>query len=318
MDISRKVRIAYNGSGLTSGEMDVRDLAPALLAFASLVNKANEVIGGERPVKVLLNQDSIRKGSFDVTMLLDMDILDQARMLVGMANENGLTELLIVLGWGANVKSLAEPVVSGVFHLIKAMSGRNAKSIEYRADGNVNVALEDNSVIVTDGGTLNVYLNVDARKYIEQVVKPVTSDGIDSFELRNPDRPEEKEAVLSIMKENVSSFAAPDTTPSQEETFPEQEMVVRIVSASLQANYAWRLSNGETTFQAPITDEQFLKDLAARKYTFGAGDMLHVKYIMKQSITGKGNISVERTITKVIKVIPKPAQLTLPLNEKTE
>lgn len=318
MDISRKVRIAYNGPGLSSGEMDVRDLAPALLAFASLVNKANEVIGGEHPVKVLLNQDSIQKGSFDVTMLLDMNVLDQARLLVGMAKDNGLMELLLVLGWCADVKSVAEPVVSGVFHLIKAMAGRNATSINHREDGNVNVVLEDNSVIVTDGGTLNVYLNVEARKYIEAVVKPVTSDGIESFELRNPEKPEEKEPVLTIRKENISSFAAPEVTPSQEETFPEQEMVVRIISASLQPNYAWRFSNGETTFQAPITDEQFLKDLADRKYMFGAGDMLHVKYIMKQSITGKGNISLERTITKVIKVIPKPTQLALPLNDKTE
>lgn len=113
--MSRKVRIAYNGPALSNGEMDVRDLAPALLAFADLVNKANTIIGGEHAVKVLLNQDSIQKGSFDVTMLLDMNVLDQARLLVGVANDNGLSELLTVLGWGETVVGATVPVVAGIF-----------------------------------------------------------------------------------------------------------------------------------------------------------------------------------------------------------
>lgn len=316
MLMSRKARIAYTGPALSNGEMDVRDLAPALLAFADLVNKANTVIGGEHAVKVLLNQDSIQKGSFEVTMLLDMNVLDQARMLVGVANDNGLTELLTVLGWGETLVGTTVPVITGIFQFAKAMAGSTPESVENREDGYVNVNLSNNTVIVTDGSTLNLYLNADARKDLEQVTKPVDGTKIDSFELRDPDQPQVKDPIVSISSKDLPSFKAPDNVPVQEETFPEQEMVMKIVTLALKPEYTWRLSDGETTFTALIKDNEFLEKVNNRGYTFGAGDMLHVKYIIKQSITGKGNISVERTITKVIKVIPKPTQLSLPFGKQ--
>jgi hypothetical protein len=313
--MSRKVRIAYNGPALSNGEMDVRDLAPALLAFADLVNKANTIIGGEHAVKVLLNQDSIQKGSFDVTMLLDMNVLDQARLLVGVANDNGLSELLTVLGWGETVVGATVPVVAGIFQLVQAMAGSEPTSIQHRDDGYVGITLANNTVIVTGESTLNLYLNVDARKDLEQVTKPVDGNKINSFELRNPDKPDVREAIVSITSKDLPSFKSPDIVPVQEETFPEQEMVMKIVTLALKPDYAWRLSDGESTFTAVIEDKEFLKKVNNRSYIFGAGDMLHVKYVMKQSITGKGNISVERTITKVIKVIPKPTQIPLPFGK---
>ncbi len=313
--MSRKVRIAYNGPALSNGEMDVRDLAPALLAFADLVNKANTIIGGEHAVKVLLNQDSIQKGSFDVTMLLDMNVLDQARLLVGVANDNGLSELLTVLGWGETVVGATVPVVAGIFQLVQAMAGSEPTCIQHRDDGYVGITLANNTVIVTGESTLNLYLNVDARKDLEQVTKPVDGNKINSFELRNPDKPDVREAIVSITSKDLPSFKSPDIVPVQEETFPEQEMVMKIVTLALKPDYAWRLSDGESTFTAVIEDKEFLKKVNNRSYIFGAGDMLHVKYVMKQSITGKGNISVERTITKVIKVIPKPTQIPLPFGK---
>lgn len=70
MAISRKARIAYNGPAIENGEMDVRDLAPALIAFADLVESVNNVLKGEQKIKVMLNQDSLQRGSFDITFIL--------------------------------------------------------------------------------------------------------------------------------------------------------------------------------------------------------------------------------------------------------
>lgn len=62
----QKARIAYAGPALTDGEMDVRELAPALIAFAEFVSNAGKAIGCERNIKVMLNQDSLNKGYFEV------------------------------------------------------------------------------------------------------------------------------------------------------------------------------------------------------------------------------------------------------------
>lgn len=52
----KKARIAYAGPALTDGEMDVRELAPALIAFAEFISNAGKAIGCEQNIKVMLNQ----------------------------------------------------------------------------------------------------------------------------------------------------------------------------------------------------------------------------------------------------------------------
>lgn len=96
----KKARIAYAGPALEQGEMSVRELAPALLAFAHLVENSYRAIGGKDSVKVLLNQDSLRKGSFDITFLLNLDLLQQVKLFVASSKDVGLDDLMTVLGWG--------------------------------------------------------------------------------------------------------------------------------------------------------------------------------------------------------------------------
>lgn len=72
MSDTAKARIAYVGTALENGEMEIRELVPALLAFSDLIENANRVLGGDRKIKVMLNQDSLKRGSFDITFLLDI------------------------------------------------------------------------------------------------------------------------------------------------------------------------------------------------------------------------------------------------------
>ena len=86
----RKARIAYAGPALEDGTMDVRELAPALIAFADLVKYASRAINLDKNIKVMLNQDSLKKGSFDITFLLDTSLLDQAKLFMQGAADTGL------------------------------------------------------------------------------------------------------------------------------------------------------------------------------------------------------------------------------------
>ena len=121
-----KARIAYTGPALDQGVMDVRDLAPSLLAFADLVNDVNKAIGGEQKIQVLLNQDSLQRGSFDITTILQCSILEQAKLFMSMADENGLTAVMDILGWGSQAAGTA----GGIFSLIKWIRGRKIKDAE--------------------------------------------------------------------------------------------------------------------------------------------------------------------------------------------
>lgn len=304
---SAKARIAYTGPALVDGAMDVRELAPSLLAFADLIEKANEAIGGEQKIQVLLNQDSFQKGSFDITTILQCSLLEQAKLFVSSADENGLSDLMTVLGWGGVTGGT---IVAGIFSLLKRIRGRKIKKAESK-ENKVILQLEDSEIIVTTENTMKVFVHADCRKAIEQVMKPLEKRGIDSFELRNPDTPDDKHALEEIQKEEQAYFKVPPIAKHEEvERLPEQEMTVKITSITFEKNYKWRLTDGNNTFWAKIEDTDFLDKVEKGLFSFTNGDMLRIRYYIQQTVQND-TLSSEYVVTKVLELKKRPEQIEL-------
>ena len=64
-----KFSIAYDGPALHDGAMDVRDLAPALLAVGQLFDAANNILNSDH-TKVSVNVTATGDGSFEVFLEL--------------------------------------------------------------------------------------------------------------------------------------------------------------------------------------------------------------------------------------------------------
>ena len=308
-----KARIAYTGPALDQGVMDVRDLAPSLLAFADLVNDVNKAIGGEQKIQVLLNQDSLQRGSFDITTILQCSILEQAKLFMSMADENGLTAVMDILGWGAQGAGTA----GGIFSLIKWIRGRKIKDAESKENKFI-LHLDEGEVIVTTNNIMKVYLNADCRRSIEKVLTPLHSEGIESFELRNPDCPQNKEAIESIAKADAHYFKAPPVESiEQEENLPEQEITVKITSITFEKGNKWRLTDGNNTFWAKIEDEEFLSKVEQGNISFTNGDMLRIRYYIRQK-TKDDSLSSEYIVTKVLELKKRPEQIKLDFDIKID
>ena len=311
MNNAIKARIAYNGPALSNGEMDVRSLAPALIAFADLVDNANRVIGGENRIRVLLNEDSIQKGSFDITFLFETGLMQQARLFVGLAEQTGLAALMEVLGWGVT----GVTVVGGIFSLIKHVRSRKLSGIRQIENNKAEISLEDGEKIITTENTLKVFLDVNCRVSIEKIIEPVTKEGIDSFELRDPDNVKDKQPLEIVTKKETEDFIAPpaasvvDEEPIQSE---EQELLVKISLISFEQG-KWKLTDGNNTFWARIDDEAFCKQVEKGELSFANGDMLRVRYYIKQSIKS-GNLYSEYIVTKVLELKKRPEQIQLDFN----
>lgn len=315
-----KARIAYVGEALENGEMEVRDLVPALLAFSDLVENANRALGGEQRIKVMLNQDSLRRGSFDITFLLDTTIIEQAKSFFGFSTQVSLSTLLSSLGWSefgkvADVVTVSTPVVSGVFYLIKKIRGRKIKHVE-RKDDKAEITLNDGEKVLTDENTLKIFLDIKCRINIEKIIEPVKHEGIEAFELRKPEVENESEAIEIIKKDDVVFFDAPANEMPNEELkpAPEHEAILKIVSVNFD-NGKWKFNDGESSFWASLEDKNFTQKMQSREINFAWGDMLKVKYFTQQKLRN-GNLTKETIVTKVIEIVKQPQQTTLDFEQE--
>ncbi len=301
---TEKIRIAYVGQALADGSMDIADLAPALLALGNLAKRANTVIGNKQPVQVLLKSDEIRRGSFDITLLLNCDILEQAKMLMGMAEDTGLKALTDVLGMCINAKE-------GIFWLIQAIGFRKILKAEPKGD-TINITLNDNTVINVNNNVYKVYTDHEARGYVEKVIAPIKKDGIDSFEFRNPANNDDKAPLFSVSKDEAPLFKTPSLeTRVEPDNIFEQTILLKIVTVNFNEDQKWRFSDGEAVFWAKIEDEDFWEKVNSRELVFGSGDKLRVKCTVVQSLSANNELVSVRTITKVERIVPKPTQIKL-------
>lgn len=304
MSKMEKIRIAYTGEALDSGTMDVNDLAPALIAFGNLVKRVNTVIGNEQPVRLLLKADEIRRGSFDITLLLDCNILEEAKLFMGLADNTGLKALMDILGIGITAKE-------SIFWLIKTIGFKKIKSVANAKD-DVTIILEDNTNISVTQNVYNVFMDYESRQYIENVTAPVKKDGIQSFEIRNPQDYSDKNPSIAIDKEIVGCFNTPKLEEKVEpDNIFEQDMLLKIVSIVFDEKQKWRFSDGEVTFWANIEDDDFWKQINDGGIAFRRGDRLKVRCKVTQKTGANESLITERTITRVIKILPKPTQIKL-------
>ena len=309
MSKSEKVRIAYSGSALDKGIMDINTLAPALMSLGQLIASANMAIGGENKIRVLMNHDSINQGSFDITLLLDVSFAEQMKLLVGAAQNSGIADLMNVLGWGGT----AGGICSGIFQLIQMVKGRDIKNVSTKSDNIVEIHLSDNETILTTSNTLKVYMDIDSRKYVEGVIKPIQYEGISNFEIRDPKNLNNKDAYVSINKKEVAYFKAPSLDDSLKEISdaPEVEITVRITSPTFAEGQKWKLTDGNNTFWATIEDQEFLNKVNYGELRFGNGDLIRIRYKNKQYLKGD-KLSSEYIVTKVLSFKPSPKQIKLP------
>ena len=72
MSTSAKFHIIYDGPALKNNEIDVKDLAPSLLAISDAIEEANKILNRGRAKVVLNIKASFKTGSFGVDLSLNV------------------------------------------------------------------------------------------------------------------------------------------------------------------------------------------------------------------------------------------------------
>lgn len=280
--------MAYDGPALADGTFRVRDLAPALLAFADLVERLNRLTNGrDSAVEVKLRAEP-RRGSFEIDLALIVSFWQQVRDLVLGDDAQALERLLAVLvGGGA--------AGAGVWKLIRAIGQQRVRRVE--ASGpRVVVILDDGSRLETADTTWRAAEDRTVRRMAVKVLAPLGQDGIDELALRDETGREGER----LTREDLAVFraAAAEDDPVLYES--EHELVVTVVRPVLDESPGkWQVAyNGQRVYVA-IEDEAFLRRVAQGQEAFAAGDRLRCQVRMRQRLRD-GEARTEWIVLKVI------------------
>jgi hypothetical protein len=271
--------IKYDGPALASHQMDVRELAPALIALSELLEHANKAAYPDADEVRVNVQGSFKGGSFGVDLIAVQSVAQQIVSLLSGSETTAAANLLGILG------GLGLLGGGGVIGLIKWLRGRKPSSVRTVGDKIVFELKEVEHIETFEVDLIagKLYQTRVVRQTLAKVVKPLERQGIDVFACG-------KDGVTqSVVTSDERVWF--DMAASEAEIVSDtvrENVLLQIESAVFKDDNKWRFHDGTTSFFAEISDQNFINRINAGDERFGKGDVLIADLRIIQSVTDNG------------------------------
>jgi hypothetical protein len=263
--------IKYDGPALAQHEMDLHELAPALLALSEMIKSANRSLFGDKSEVQVKVQGSFKGGSFGIDLMAVQTMYEQLSSLLAGQGPTAFGNLKTIL------ESLGLIGGAGLLALLKRLRGRKPTEIEFRDNSAILTVINEevHERIVTDLATGQLWQDKTVRKTLHQVMRPLQQDGIEIFAAGRTPTPE-----IVITRAEAEWFTFDENVTELNSSIIEQ--VCLIESVTFKDDNKWKLNNGQT-FYAFMEDLDFLSSIENGTVRFGKGDRLKVSMKIVQS-----------------------------------
>lgn len=176
LDTMSRFRVTYDGPALESSEMDVRELAPALLAIGDLLEASTRALCGDQVRPRVNVRGSFKTGSFGIDFTLATSLLGRMRDLLSGNESTALANAVTIL----TALGIAAPKArKGLFAVLKWLRGREIQRVQMQ-DHTATLHV-DGEQLEIDLSVLTLLRDVGVRQATEHVLAPLARDGIVIF-----------------------------------------------------------------------------------------------------------------------------------------
>jgi hypothetical protein len=273
--------LKYTGEALENHEMDVAILAPALLAMSKLVEEITKTTSNGVGTSTLSVKGNVKSGSIIVDLTVTTSILTTLRDMLAGQTATSVINAVQLMG-----------LVVATYAFIKKKKGALPIAVIELDNETKKLEFKDGTSEIVSTIQHNLYMNIDIRTSIYNIVKPLESDGIDTLFIGEE---------IEVHKTEMHLFYTPNITETLNANLHNKILVIE--SIVFKENNKWRFNDGGTSFQALITDDVFLKSIDTG-VRFAKGDWLKVE-LLESQIVENNKLRKIFTITKVIEHVKK-------------
>jgi len=271
--------LRYYGKEADKGRMGYYDAASVILAFGDFVGIVSRAAFG-RECKLKTSVSTPKGGSVSFEFLLVSGSLFTG-LLTSPMSPNDLWNLM-----------------RDAVEVWKSLRGKPPKEI-VNAGGKMQMT-NINGDVNTFNQNINIVINDPrAGEAVERIFNKPLNEAAGKMDITSKQIPKDK---IEVGTEDSGYFV--DLSQRKIQTDQVLQITLTIVSPLFYHGNKWKFNDGESTFQAAIEDEEFLRRVDNRE-SFAKGDLLKVKCHLLQEIAN-GRLKTTRTIKKVINHIRPP------------
>lgn len=276
--MSEHMILRFDGPRLTTHEMDVADLAPALMALGDLCKAANQALNGERAtVRVVVRAD-LEQHCFEVAFKLVLDTYEQLR---GLFADDRVQTAKEILEWLGLLGVSAVGGHYGVLQVLAWLKGREPRVVIDQTDAQGSVVLMvngDHNQVTVAPEVATLVLDPAVVRKSQQLVAPLHREGYESLEF-------ETARGTTVVDRTMAADIAAYRVPTAASDTPENRQIFTAWITVYSPVYdrdskSWRFRFGDAVVAMDITET----DIADRAVERG-GALIEDRYLVRLEIT---------------------------------